>query len=198
MEREIKIILSLIIILFFGLLAVMFFVRDGSEKDDVITESEWRDIEKKEEQFVDSSHWHTYTSEEYAYEMKYPFKWEFNLVDGTTFYPELCAYDKYDKCVGRVSVGVYPEIDENDENIDLSGVCDNVSDGSLRYISSDVWVCEDVMSDDFARAQGYDRRYVYYFKDQRGNIFEANIMYTQGESIRTEKEMIQTIKLKAR
>lgn len=197
MDKEIKIILGLIIVLMGTVLTLVLM---GGKKDDVrvVTTDEWDVIEKESEQFIDSSRWRVYTSEEYAYEMKYPLAWEFNLTDGTTFHPELCARNKYDKCIGRVSVGVYPDVDENDKDVDLQKKCSDTKKVSLRHIDHDVWVCEEMMSDEFTASQGYDHKREYYFKDGRGSVFGIDVMYLRGESIRTEEEMIQTIKLKAK
>lgn len=197
MEKEIKIILGVIIVLI-GFVLTLALVEEKSHEKQIVTQNEWNALEKKDDQFTDSSHWRVYTSEEYAYEMKYPSAWEFNLTDGTTFYPEICARNKYDKCIGRVTVGVYPDVEEDEEGFDLQNKCDDIKKVALRNISGYVWMCEEMMSDEFAITQGFDRKKEYYFKDNRGSVFEINISYVKGESTRIEEEMVQTIKLKAK
>ncbi|PID52066.1 MAG: hypothetical protein CR972_04145 [Candidatus Moraniibacteriota bacterium] len=193
MEKELKIIIALIILLVGVIFSMLFFTTNEEMNVHIITEDEWDDI-KLNSDFVDSSNWYTYVSEEYAYEMKYPLGWEFNLIDGTMFHPEACARNKYDKCIARITVGVYPDTEE----VKLEKKCNNISKSDLRYISGDVWMCEEVMSEEFALTQGYNRKKEYYFKDGRGSVFEVNLMYMQGENLRIENEMIQTIKLKAK
>ena len=195
MEKEIKIIVGIIVLLFCGVVALVIFGSDDQLMEGVIDHEEVQVIADRD-RFINSSDWYTYTSEEYAYEMRYPIEWEFNLIDGTAFHPELCARNKYDKCIGRVTVGVYSDVDENNETVRLDDKCSNIEQVTLRYISGDVWACEEVMSDEFLQSQGYDRKRVYYFNDKRGSVFEVNIMYLHGESILTEKEMVQTIKLR--
>lgn len=203
MEKQIKIILVLIIVLSFFVVALVL-VNGGSHIKNVDTriDDEYygaRDQDNGDvEKFVDVSRWATYTSEEYAYEMKYPLTWEFNLTDGTTFNPEICARNKYDECVGRISIAVFPDKDEDDKKVDLQQQCANPSKIQLRNISSDVWMCASQMSADFAAANGYEHKREYYFADNRGSIFEVDLMYTAGEDLGIEEEIIQTIKLMAK
>lgn len=201
MDREIKIIILLIVLLFAAVVGLVMVSGDlGKEEfDTVVSNEEWKKMaEKRNKQFIDTSYWSIYTSEEYAYEMKYPQNWEFNLTDGTTFHPENCMRNKYDKCVGRVSVAVFPDTDESGSAIDLEEKCNDPAKQNFRNISGDVWVCEKHMSPDFASANGYNRKREYYFIDNRGSVFEIDIMYTNGESVRIEEEMLQTVKLKAK
>ncbi len=191
MEKELKIIIALIVLLLGVIFAMLFFVASDKGAAHVITDDEWDDIAVHSDVFVDSSRWRTYTSEEYAYEMKYPRTWEFNLTDGTLFYPENCVHNAYSKCVARVRIGVYPDA----EDMQLNTKCNHAVQKSMRYINSSAWVCDEMMTEAFTASQGYNRKRDYYFKDGRGNVFEVNVMYLHGESVHTEEEMIQTIQL---
>jgi hypothetical protein len=192
MEMNVKIILSVIGILFFLLLGLVF-INDVDHGGGVMGNEQKKDpaTTTRLDRFVDSSKWHVYTSDEQMYEIKYPPGWEFNLADGTIFHPEQCVHNKYEKCIGHISIGVYADADGG---IDLSKKCPQPQKETLRFIRSDVWICDVSMSDEFALTHGYDRKKEYYFKDGRGNVFEIDLMYMHGADIRIEQEMIQTLK----
>lgn len=193
MDKEIKIIVGVIVILIFAVIALVLVKGENTPQKVVVDMEEKKDTKI----FVDSSKWRVYVSEEYAYEIQYPLTWEFNLTDGTTFNPLVCTYNKYDECVGRISVAVFSENDEDGVREDLQKQCSNAKQVQLRNINSPVWMCETTMSTDFFAANGYNDKREYYFSDNRGHIFEIDVMYITGEDLDIEEEIIQTIKLTA-
>lgn len=190
MDKEIKIVIVLIGFLSITIIALLFFVSRTQDSAHVLPTEE-QQHSGNATQFVDSSRWRTYTSTESGYAIKYPKEWEFNLVDGTAFYPMNCTKNKYDKCVAHVSVNVYPD---TEQTINAEKKCRAPQKVTLRYVSGDVSVCRHTMSDEFAVTQGYNRKEVYYVRNSNDHVFEITVMYMDNNAIYTEEEMVQTFR----
>lgn len=195
MDREIHIIIFFIAILIFGVVGLVMITDDSIDgevqKEDKIS----KDISGE---YIDTSDWRIYESEEFAIEVKYPLDWEFNLTDGTVFYPVNCVRDKNDNCIGRISMAVFPQPTENNDDVYLQSRCAGAQKISLRFISSDVWICESQLSSEFLVKKGFDKKREYHFFDGRGNVIQIDVMYKNGDDISIEEEMIQTIKIQAK
>ncbi len=137
---------------------------------------------------TDTSDWEIYTNEEYGFEVKYPQEWEWNDIDGISFFQKNCHKNEFDECNNIINVGTY-SYDKSLENVDIRtwrSQCDNPKNVKLKNINQDVWSCL------------YHTPYnglEYHFFDKNKNVFEINIRYNNDMDLQIMRTILQSFSL---
>jgi hypothetical protein len=146
---------------------------------------------------IDTSNWKTYRNEEFGFEVKYPEGWEYDLIDGVTFYKKHCKKNKYGLCPKSINFGKYLMITSKEiNNIKyFRNSCKDPQLYLLKYVDKDIWVCNNTVKKAIFIDSGYNRNLEYHFSDDQGSIFEVNVNYLAEDDISVYTTILQSFRL---